>query len=94
MTPLRNTFEIPELVSEILDAVDHETKALRDQEFGADVGQLVLRRDVVDGDGAVVHKLPYVKEAKSDMFGPGAERLVADDVESGRVVGNRDGPRG
>ena len=37
-------------------------------------------------DGAVVHKLSYVKEAKSDMFGPGAERLVADNVESGRVV--------
>ena len=40
----------------------------------------------MDADGAVVHKLSYVKEAKSDMFGPGAERLVADDVESGRVV--------
>ena len=45
-------------------------KALLVQEFGADVGQLVLRRDVVDADDAVVHKLSYVKEAKSDMFGP------------------------
>ena len=27
-TSLRNTFEIPELVSEILDAVDQEAKAL------------------------------------------------------------------
>ena len=67
---------MPELVSEILDAVDQEAKTLLVQEFGADVGQLVLCRDVVNADGAIVHKLSYVKEAKSDMFGPGAERLV------------------
>ena len=61
-------------------------KALLVREFGADVGHLVLRRVVVDAAGAVVQKLSYVKKAKSDMFGVGGERLVADDVESGRIA--------
>ena len=71
-TSLRNTFEIPELVTEILDAVGQEAKALLVQEFGADVGQLVFRRDVVDADGAVVFS--RVSGEASESFSRGCRR--------------------
>lgn len=83
----RKSIEVTESVSEILDVVDQEAKALLAQEsFADDVGQLFNYRDVMDADGAVIHSFPYVKETISDILGPGTICLVADDVKSGRVV--------
>ena len=45
-------------------------KTLLVEKLRSNISQLVLRRDVVDADDAVVHEFSYVEKAKSNMLGP------------------------
>ena len=61
-------------------------EAMLVQVFRADVGRVVVGRDVVYRNASFQHQLSDVKEAQSDVLRPGTEGAVSQRVQRRRVV--------